>query len=275
MIKSMTGFGGRLDKDSCFGKISVELKSTNHKFLEAVLHLPDGFLSLDDKIRREIELRLKRGRIICVVNISGKQKENISINEAVLRKYIVSLKGVQKKFHLDNTVTLDTLVRLPGVLSVSEAEIDKDAIWPRIKKLLTAALDDLVRMRCREGLALEVILKKRAEELKQELEVLKTRFKKVMKVKAAGIDSDEERASFLKNADITEEIDRLEYHCKNLMHKLSQRTPVGKELDFIAQEMQREANTIGAKSCDTLISGNGVQMKSQIEKIREQVQNIE
>ncbi len=275
MIKSMTGFGGRHEKDSRAGKISVELKSTNHKFLEAVLHLPDGFLSIEDKIRKEIEARLKRGRVTCVVNISAPQKENISINESVLRKYIFSLKGVQKKFRMENTVTLDTLIRLPGVLIVSEAEADKAAVWPRIKNLLLAALDDLVKMRQKEGRALEVILKKRAQELSRELTALKARFKKVMQTKSAEIISDEERASFLKNADITEEIDRLEYHIKNLLHKLSQKAPVGKELDFIAQEMQREANTIGAKSCDTLISARGVQMKSHIEKIREQAQNIE
>jgi len=130
-------------------------------------------------------------------------------------------------------------------------------------------------MRQKEGRATYVYLKNRLEALKADLGIINSRFKKIVPHKLAKIASDEERASFLKVADISEELERLAFHIKNFWHKLSQLGPLGKELDFIAQEMQREANTVGAKSFDKIVSAKVVQLKSQIEKIREQVQNIE
>ena len=120
-----------------------------------------------------------------------------------------------------------------------------------------------------------VFLKSRAEILKKDLDMVKARFKKAVKDKLARINNDEERIGFIKEADITEEIERLAFHIGNFKSKLSKYGPIGKELDFVAQEMQREANTMGAKSCDAAISSTVVQIKSQIEKIREQAQNIE
>ncbi|MBU1091004.1 MAG: DUF1732 domain-containing protein, partial [Candidatus Omnitrophica bacterium] len=129
--------------------------------------------------------------------------------------------------------------------------------------------------RQKEGRAIGGYLRKRVEIQNQSLEAIKARFKKVIKEKLKLINLDEERASFLKDADITEEIERLGFHIKNFKNKLAKSGPIGKELDFIAQEMQREANTLGAKSIDTKISARAILIKSQIEKIREQVQNIE
>ncbi len=275
MVVSMTGFGGCETKIKAFGKISVELRSTNHKFLEAVLHLPEGFLSLEDKIKKEIESRLKRGRVTCVINISGAGGSNVFINQALLKKYAMALKEIQKQSHLKNDATIDTLIRLPGILSLEESNIDKFAVWPKLKALLGRALDDLAKMRQNEGRALGGFLKKGALQLKLDLEAIKVRFRKAVKNKIARIVSDDERSAFLKDADIAEEVDRLSFHIKSFLHKLTLSGPIGKEMDFIAQEMQREANTMGAKSFDAEISGKAVQMKSQIEKLREQVQNIE
>jgi len=130
-------------------------------------------------------------------------------------------------------------------------------------------------MRSREGQALSVHLKAGIEELRLSSEFIKGRFKKVVREKSGQFKSDVERAVFLKESDITEETDRLTYHIKNFKNKLGSSGPIGKELDFICQEMQREANTIGAKSVDVRVSGRVVQIKSQIEKLREQVQNVE
>lgn len=275
MLLSMTGFGGREVKIAPFGKISAELRSTNHKFLEVVLHVPDGFLALEDKIKKEIEARLGRGRVICVINISSTPTSDVFVNQALLKKYTVAVKHIQRQFHFDQGVSLDTLIRLPGILSLEEGSVHKTIIWPRLKVLLRGALDDLVKMRQKEGHALKGFLGKTALDLVVALAGIKARFKKAVREKMQEIDSNDERSAFLKDADITEEIDRLGFHVKNFMHKLKKDGPVGKELDFIAQEMQREANTMGAKSFDAAVSGSVVQMKSQIEKIREQVQNIE
>jgi len=275
MIDSMTGFGGREAKILPFGKICIELRSSNHKFLETVLHLPEGFLFLEDRIKKEIEAKIKRGRVTCVVNIIGGQSSSVFINRGLLNNYILALREIKKLFGMKDEVSLDTLIHLPGVLSLEVNTITKVRIWSGLKTLLHQALNDLVKMRQKEGRALCVYLKSRAEALKTSLGMLKTRFKKVIQDKMAKLESDEERINFLKDTDITEETERLAFHIQNFINKLSQSGPLGKELDFIAQEMQREANTIGAKSCDALISNRVVNIKSQIEKIREQLQNIE
>ncbi|MFA5410724.1 MAG: YicC/YloC family endoribonuclease [Candidatus Omnitrophota bacterium] len=275
MINSMTGFGSREAEVKPLGKICVELRSTNHKFLEIVLHLPEGFLSLEERIKKEIEKKVKRGRIVCVVNISSAGAKSVFVNQPLLKNYIAALKKIKEQCRIKDSAALDTLIHLPGVLSSVEENIPKAKIWPHIREAANRALNDLAMMRRKEGAALAVCLAAQARALRVELEGIKARFGRVMKEKAAALKSDEERAAFLKNTDITEEIERMAFHIRNFTRRLKRSGPLGKELDFIAQEMQRESNTIGAKSCDALISGRVVQLKSRIEKIREQVQNIE
>jgi len=275
MIKSMTGFGSKEVEIPPLGKVNVELRSSNHKFLETVLHLPEGFLSLEERIKTEIETQIKRGRVTCVVNMVSQAVPRVVINKPLLKKYILALRNIQNQCRLEDEININTLIHLPGVLSWTENKIFKGRIWPRLKIVLHQALEDLVGARQKEGRALYFYLKARAQALKVNLAGIKTRFKKAMQDKIALIKTDEERASFLKDADISEEIERLAFHIQNFKHKIAQTGPIGKELDFIAQEMQREANTMGAKSCDARVSARVVQLKSQIEKIREQLQNIE
>ena len=275
MINSMTGFGGKSAEVQPFGKISVELRSSNHKFLETVLHLPEGFLALEDRIKKEIESRVKRGRITCAINISAGSAPGVCINEKLLKNYFSALKKIKKQFAVKGEASLDTLIHLPGVLSLAESDLPKERIWPAIKPILTQAVDNFIRTRQKEGAALQKYLRARAKILKSETGLLQSRFEQAVHSQSAKLKTPEEKASFLKDADISEEISRIVFHLKNFEHKLSRPGPVGKELDFIAQEMQREANTIGAKSCDSLLSARVVHIKSQIEKIREQVQNVE
>lgn len=275
MINSMTGFGTKSAEVLPFGKITVELRSSNHKFLETVLHLPEGFLSLEERIKKQIEAKVKRGRVTCVINLNGSKAQGVFINDKLLKNYILTLKDLKRRYLIEGEATLDTLIHLPGVLSLAESSIPKERIWPGLKTLLALSLDMLVKMRQREGQALYKYLRSRLQILKSELEAVQARFKYVLEKKTAELNTAEERTSFLKDSDISEEIARLAFHIKNFTHKLAKAGPVGKELDFIAQEMQREANTTGAKSCDSLLSGRVVQIKSQIEKIREQVQNVE
>lgn len=275
MIQSMTGFGSRTAEIPPFGKISVELRSSNHKFLEVVFHLPEGFLSLEDRIKRAVEAKAKRGRITCVVSVTGAGASSVFINKALLKNYISVLKNIKEQYRLKDEISINTLIHLPGILSLGENSIPKASIWPRLKVLANCALDDLVKMRQKEGRALFYLLKNRAEALKINLGMAKARFKKAIKEKSKALSTDEERSSFLKDSDITEEIERLTFHIRNFRSKLFKTGPIGKELDFIAQEMQREANTMAAKSFDVAVSARVVETKSQIEKIREQVQNIE
>ena len=275
MSTSMTGFGSKALKIPHAGEVLVEVRSANHKFLDISFHLPVGFISLEDKIKKIIESKVKRGRITFVLTINGAGKSCVRVNKALLTNYLSSIKSVRKEHGLSENVTLDTLIHLPGVLALEESVLDKKIIWPSLNLLIEKALDGLVRMRQKEGRALCSFLKKRAHALHRLGDAVELRFEKIVRDKTAKMKTNEERSSFIKDSDISEELERLGFHVRNLKHKLAGAGPVGKELDFIAQEMQREANTIAAKSCDKIISAKVIQIKGQIEKIREQVQNIE
>ncbi|MFH0739062.1 MAG: YicC/YloC family endoribonuclease [Candidatus Omnitrophota bacterium] len=275
MIMSMTGFGSKEIEIPGLGKVRVEIRSTNHKFLETVLHLPEGFLSLEERIKKEIESRIKRGRVTCALHIIGDQPAKVYINRGLLKNYILAMRSVKNEFSIKNEVGMDTLIRLPGVLSLAQENIPKSKVWPRLKVLVAQAVFEFLTMRRKEGAALQGYLKSRVQALKGNADIIKNRFKKVVKEKLIQIQSEEERSSLLKDTDISEELERLTYHIKNFNTKLNRGGTIGKELDFIAQEMQRETNTIGAKCCDTVISAQMIQIKSQVEKIREQLQNLE
>ncbi|MDD5166834.1 MAG: YicC family protein [Candidatus Omnitrophica bacterium] len=274
-MQSMTGFGAKETNIAALGKICVELKSSNHKFLETVLHLPEGLLSLEDRLKKDIETKIKRGRITCAVNIMGGTKQKVFINKPLLKNYISTVNAIKKQFGIRDEASINTLINLPGVLSLEENKYSKDSLWPVLRALLKLALEELLKTRKKEGRAIYVHLKRRSVTLRHNLDIVKTQFKKALKDELDKINTDEERASFLKNTDITEEMERLAFHIGNFKNKISQNGPIGKELDFIAQEMQREANTMAAKTFAASISARVVQIKSQIEKIREQVQNIE
>lgn len=275
MIMGMTGFGARETEVAGFGRIRVEARSTNHKFLEIVVQLPEGFLSLEDRLKKEISSRIKRGRISCTVSLLGSQPLRLCINRSLLKSYISTIRGIREEFNIKGEMCTDTLLRLPGIMTLVQQELPKGRIWPRLRAVVNGALDDLLQMRRKEGAALSRHLGQRARALQASLGVIKSRFQKVIEEKLSRVATDEERSSLLKDTDITEEIERLAFHIKNYTKELSRQGPVGKELDFIAQEMQRETNTIGAKSCDTVISGQVIRIKSQVDKIREQVQNVE
>jgi uncharacterized protein (TIGR00255 family) len=274
-INSMTGFGSHEVEIESIGKISVELRCINHKFLENVFNLPDGWVSLEDKLKKEIEGKISRGRIYCAINIKEQIAHGIFLNRKLLKNYLHELNSVKKEFKLSDNLSLDSLIRLPGILSLKENKVSGGHVWEQLKPIFLQALLGLLTARQKEGQALAGLLKERTQLLKKDLIFIKQRYAIGIKNRLKKIQTQEERASFLKSADIAEEMDRLNFHIKNFQDKIAKGGAVGKELDFITQEMQREANTLAAKAFDLIISGRAVQMKSQIEKIREQVQNIE
>lgn len=275
MISSMTGFGSQETEIDSIGKISVELRCTNHKFLESVFHLPEGMISLEDKLKKEIETQINRGKIYCSINIRGQSAQGVSLNRKLLKNYLHELHSIKKEFKIKDNLTMDSLIRLPGILALKENKPAGSHIWEQLKPVFSQALANLIKARRKEGAALAVVLKNRSQLLKQDLVFIRKRFALAVKGRIKTIETEDERSAFLKGAEIAEEIDRLHFHINNFGHKILKGSSIGKELDFITQEMQREANTLAAKSFDTVISGRAVQMKSQIEKIREQVQNIE
>ncbi|MDD5567797.1 MAG: YicC family protein [Candidatus Omnitrophica bacterium] len=275
MIQSMTGYGSFETIIPLLGKVSVELRSTNHKFLETVLHLPEGSLSMEERIKKAIESKVKRGRVTFSLNVSARREGNVFINKELLKKYIARINSIKNEFMIDDGLDMNTLIHLPGVLALEEEKVSPESVWPGLKTAVNAAIDNLVKTRIKEGKALQGYLRKQAEELRLELSTIILKLKRALKGKLKNLTTDEERASFVKDTDTTEEIDRLCFHIRNFKNKLVKGGTIGKELDFIAQEMQREANTMAAKTFDVSVSAQVLKMKSLIEKIREQAQNIE
>jgi uncharacterized protein (TIGR00255 family) len=275
MIMSMTGYGAAGAMVRPVGKINVELRSTNHKYCEIVLHVPEGFMSLEDKIKKIIEARIKRGRVVCAITIQHRTPTKVVINKQLLDTYLHALKDIRAHSGVQDDISLNTLVNLPGVLALEDNSNTVAGIGTHALTLVEKAVSRIAAMRHKEGNALQKYVRQRAQTLKKDVDYVRSRYKRVIQEKLTQLRTDEEKSSFLKNSDVTEEMDRLAFHIENLISKLSKLGPVGKELDFVAQEMQREANTTGAKSFDATVSGRVVEIKSQIEKIREQVQNIE
>ncbi|MFY9402941.1 MAG: YicC/YloC family endoribonuclease [Candidatus Omnitrophota bacterium] len=275
MIKSMTGFGGSELSLKGRGKITVELRSTNHKFLEISLHLPEGSFALEEKIKKIIEGKVKRGRVACVVNILGQKSGSVEINTLLLKRYLDKINKVKKELGIQDSISFDSLIRLPGILALEEESLSVTGIWPALRVALMAALNNLSKSRKKEGIALQGYLKGQTEELKKRLSLIKSILRASLRERLKRFATDEERGAFLKDTDTTEEIDRLGFHIRNLQSKIKVNTSVGKEIDFIAQELQREANTLAAKTFDKAVSAQVLKVKSIIEKIREQAQNIE
>lgn len=273
MIMSMTGFARARGVLSPQGRISLEIRSVNHRFLDIVLHLPDGFLHLEHKLKHEIGRRIKRGHIICRLEINPLQVKKPALNKRLVKEYYFSLKQIAKQFKLRHDISINTLAQFPGIWTM-QSQSSLSLSWGRMRPLVKEALDKLIQRRRQEGRVLYQDLVTRMHRLGAILKTVKTRFPKIIKQRLA-LYNNEEKNSFLKSSDINEEIVRLSSHLKNFTRCLGSKKAVGKELDFILQEMQREANTMGAKSIDVVLSNRVVGMKSEIEKMREQIQNVE
>ncbi|MFC1704191.1 YicC/YloC family endoribonuclease [Candidatus Omnitrophota bacterium] len=271
-MRSMTGFG-QASMQVAQGKINVEIRSLNHRFFDAVLHLPNGFNQFDDKIRKELQKRISRGRINLSISYIPSKSQKVVLNKALAQNYIKTLRQLNKKLRLKDDIGLSHLLALQGVLTLSENN-SQVQLWPALKRVINAALVKLIRMRDAEGKSVERDIAKHLARLGQSLQLLAKESKNVIKRKSKNLPPDD-CSMFLKSTDINEEIARLGFHVKNFNTKQAKDHAQGKELDFITQEMQREVNTIGAKLPDSKISYFVVTMKSLVEKMREQLQNVE
>ncbi len=292
MLKSMTGYG-RGEASSPERRFVVELKSVNHRFCEVHLRLPRHMVALEDQIRRIIQARISRGRVdgyFALENAEGR-RALVKVDKALAAAYYKAMEELKVALGLQDQVALPHLIHLPGVLVVDEPAEDPQAWWPYVRDALEQALDGLVEMRVAEGARLKADLLQRLERVAELAARIKARAPQValdyyqrlsqrVKEWLADVPLDPGRlaaevAIFAERSNINEEIVRLESHISQFRGFLESEGPVGRKLDFLLQEMFREINTIAAKAPDLEISRLVVEVKSELEKLREQVQNVE
>jgi uncharacterized protein (TIGR00255 family) len=287
----MTGYGrGTATLEG--RQIAVELSSVNRKQAEVALSMPRALLELEPRVRDEINAHISRGRLTVVVGLHHKEgKGGVAFNLAAAKAYRRQLETLKKDLKLAGEITLDQVLRGPGVLDSDDVEIDADEAWPPLRKALDAALEQFVKMRQKEGEALAADLRKRTLAIQKNVKTIGVLAPKVMehhrgtlleRAAKAGLEigaSDErllkEIVFFADRSDISEELTRLRSHLDQFFTQSGKDEPVGRTLDFLLQEMFRETNTIGNKANFLAISQIVVGMKTELEKLREQVQNIE
>lgn len=293
MIRSMTGFG-KGEARFRDGKITVEIKTVNHKFFDETLKLPETMASFEERIKEALQKDIKRGKVNFNLTYNGAagREGRIRINRALAKNYHDELISLEKYLGAKDHLGVKEIAALPGVLTYEAADARfYDVIWPKVKKALDVALKRLVADREKEGRSTYADLKKRAGNIARMLTAIRSRahlnvdeyrkrFAERVKDLASGGEIDRGRlemevAIFAKNSDISEEIARLSNHLSNFLATIGGNGEAGKKLDFIAQELHREINTIGSKASDFRISKNVIEIKGEIEKIREQAKNIE
>ena len=290
-MRSMTGYG-RGDADYAGAKFSVELNSVNRKQSDIVVNLPRDLAGLEPRIRQAINEKISRGRLnVAIVLHQGANGAALALDTALARSYHEAMLTLQKQLSAPGEITIGTILQAPGVMRSPEQSIDADEAWPVVQRALTTALNELIKMREREGKHLAKDLIHRLKTLRKEIKEIRALYPDVVKkyravlrerLEKAGLDLalDDERllkevTIFADRSDISEELTRLESHLAQFAHHLRKNEPVGRTLEFITQEIFRELNTLGAKSNDADISRHVVACKSELEKIREQIQNLE
>ncbi len=288
----MTGYGrGETDHDGI--KFSVELNSVNRKQSDIVVNLPRDLAELEPRVRQTINESISRGRTNVVITYhdgSGATRK-LALDAELARSYHEAMRALQKELNAPGEIAIGTILQAPGVLGVPEETLKAEEAWPAIERALRSALAELVKMREREGkhLAKDLIhrlkaMRKRVKEIRalHPDVVKKYRAALLDRIQKAGlpIAGNDERlvkevSFFADRSDISEELTRIESHLAQFAHHLRRNEPVGRTLEFITQEIFRELNTLGAKANDAAISQHVVACKAELEKIREQIQNLE
>jgi len=273
MLMGMTGFGSA---QLSFGKfkVIVEIKSLNNRYFDINTFLPTGFSSIENRIRHIVQEKIDRGRITVSVKVVQKPSQEVALNKDVVKTYLMNAKSLAKEIGIVNDITLAEIIKLPGVIESKELLISPEEIGPQLEKCVTAALGGVLRMRKSEGKSLAADVSEKLKQMISEAKSISLRAKEVLVKKKKALTVDEFK-SFQKSCDINEELSRLEHYISEMKELLKGTTAAGKKIDFIAQEMQRETNTIGSKLQDKSVTSSVISLKSKIEKIREQAQNVE
>ncbi|MRX73344.1 YicC family protein [Bacillus lacus] len=291
MISSMTGYG-RSDISADHISVFAEIKTVNHRFSEISLRIPRQLMPIEDKIKKVIAGKIQRGRIEVYITVEGEQpaSRKVSTDWELADSYIDTLKEMKQRYGIQSPLDLSHILQFPQIIEFKEAADVHEGLEVLTLNAVSQAADSVVLMRRTEGAQLQKDLLLRLSEMEQStkdiaelaprvVEAYRERLSRRLE-EFLGNAVDENRllteaAIFADRADITEELIRLQSHVQQFQETLHWSEPVGRKLDFIVQEMNREANTIGSKANDNSISSLVVHLKSIIEKVKEQVQNIE
>lgn len=292
MIKSMTGFG-RCEVEEGNRKVTVEMKSVNHRYLDVNIKMPKKLSFFESSIRNELKNYVQRGKIDIFISYEDFSENNVCIkyNKELAAEYLKYLREMSEEFGLDDDIRVSTLSRYPEVFSMEEQMVDEEEIWKVLAKAIDGAAESFVETRIKEGQNLADDLIAKLDGMLEHVAFIEERSPQLMeeyrkkledKVKELLLDAavDENRlltevTIFADKVCVDEEIVRLKSHIETTKQTLKDGGSIGRKLDFIAQEMNREANTILSKANDLDISNRGIELKTEIEKVREQIQNIE
>ena len=292
MIRSMTGFG-RAQASVEGYNITVEIKSVNNRYFDFYAKMPRTFAFLEEKVKSLLSTEISRGKVECSIQIETTADESVivSVNEPLARGYVNAVEEIAEKFAIKNDLTALSIARFSDVLSITKAPVDEEDLWNKVQSVVKDALSSFISMRETEGEKLKADVLSRAdtiisnvayieerspETVKQYSEKLLERMKNVL----GDTQIDESRilteaAIYADKIAVAEETVRLRSHIDQLHTLLSSEEAVGRKLDFLIQEINREANTIGSKAQDVDIARKVIDIKAEVEKIREQIQNIE
>ncbi len=291
-MQSMTGFG-RSDKEIDGRAISIELKCVNHRFLDINIRMPRFLGLFEEFVRQTVRKRLNRGRVDVFINYQSSRDDakSVDINMAVIRAYLSAAEDIEMSAGIENDITMSDMLSLPETVKVRDIDEDEEALKELIGQALNDALDMVVNARTKEGAGLKKdismrldILKSLTSEIEGKSDTVVQEYKEKLEQRLKDLigttDLDENRfntevAIFADKCNITEEIVRLKTHLETFMKDLDKQGPCGRRFDFLVQEINREFNTIGSKSSDVDITNNVLEAKSELEKIKEQIQNIE
>ena len=294
MVKSMTGFG-RCETEIGGRAVTVEIKSVNHRYFEFSCRITRGYSFLEDKLKAFVNSKVARGKIDMFVSVGAADDtpSEVTVNHSLVSGYLRAMKEISETYGVENDATVVSLSRFPDVFTVNKAKVNEEQLTADVLSVASVALDSFIAMREAEGVKMKADILSRAQTILSIVSDIEERSPQTVEeyenrlldrirqtLENLSVEIDEQRiltevAVFADKVAVAEETVRLRSHFDQLSAFLSYDQPVGRKLDFIIQEMNREANTIGSKVQDATLAHKVVDIKSEIEKIREQVQNIE
>ena len=292
MIRSMTGYGRAVGTDGGMS-VTVEIKSVNHRFFEFNAKVTRGYSFLEEKLKSLVQQYVSRGKVDCFVQVEAEETADgaVSINESLAAGYYNALLALCDKYHLQMSDTVDILACHPDIFNVKKPPADEEKIWSVVQGVAAQAIAAFLSMREAEGEKLKADVLSRAEIILTDVAFIEQRSPEtvaeyIVKMKArlreflAEVEVDEQRllteaAVYADKIAVAEETVRLRSHIDQLKAFFDAKEPIGRKMDFLVQEINREANTIGSKASDIPIAKKVIEIKAEVEKIREQIQNIE
>ena len=288
MISSMTGFA-RCEETGPFGQLACELRSVNHRYLESGFRLPEELRALESELRQRLARELKRGKVDCTVHLrpAATGARELLVDEAALARVLARVKDVARQLPPQHSIDVMEILRWPGV--VRDEQVDSDSLYETTRRLFDVTVQELVAARAREGVRLRELIEQRCialtdivQQLQAKMPELQARTRARLEEKLAELGAQVDRERFeqeliilLQRLDVAEELDRLTGHIDETRRIIGAGEPAGRRLDFLMQELNREANTLGSKSQELDNTRLTVDMKVLIEQMREQVQNVE